>query len=518
MSSDAQPKASLIRGRHIICRVIDRHRVQVLDDAAIYQEQGRIVALGPWSELRARHPHAPVVGTGAQLVIPGLVNGHHHVGMTPFQLGSPDLPLELWLAHRIRARTVDPALDTLYSAFEQVASGVTTVQHLHGRVLPPLERIEEHAGRVIGSYGQIGMRVSYSYGLRDQNRLVYEDDERFARRLPAPLDAQFRQWVREQSMPLDDNFSLFEALTRRHAGNELVRIQLAPVNLHWCSDQALERMADCSERHQACMHMHLLETAYQREYARRRTGDSAVAHLDRFGLLNPRMTLGHGVWLDEPELDLIAERGVHLCTNASSNLRLRSGIAPWAQLQRRGISMALGLDEAGINEDRDMLQEMRLVKHLHRMPGMDETQAPSSAEVLRMATEGGAASTPFAGDIGVLEPGRAADLVLIDHARQAYPYLDPVVSVVDALVHRAQRDAVDSVMVAGRVIYEQGRFTQVDRPAVLQALAEQLARPLDQSEQARLALSEAIFPHVRRFYEQYCPECAHGRGAYRLVP
>lgn len=517
MNSELTQQASLIRGRYIICRVTGRDEVQLLTDAALYQENGRISDLGSWTEMRARYPHAPVLGTGEQLIIPGLINGHHHVGMTPFQLGSPDLPLELWLAHRMRARMVDPVLDTLYSAFEQVESGVTTVQHLHGRVPPPLEQITQYAHSIIGAYVQLGMRVSYSYGLRDQNRLVYEDDERFAQRLPSDLAAQFREWVQDQSLPLEDNFALFHDLHQHYENSSLARIQLAPVNLHWCSDQALERVSEYSERHQVCMHMHLLETRYQREYARRRTGGSAVAHLDRMGLLNERMTLGHGVWLSEEDLDCIAERGVHVCTNASSNLRLRSGIAPWAQFQRRGINLTLGIDEAGINEDRDMLQEMRLVKNLHRTPGMDPLQVPTSADVLRMATEGGAATTPFGQEIGVLEPGRAADLVLIDYTRLAYPYLDPVVSVVDALVHRAQRKAVDTVMVAGQVIYTNGEFTRVDRNALLQELSAQLAKPLDDAERARLHLSEAIYPHVQQFYAQYCTDCSGTKELYRAV-
>lgn len=509
--------ASLVRGRYIICKVTGRNQVELLENAALYQESGRIVALGSWEQLRARYPEVPVVGDGSHVVIPGLVNGHHHVGMTPFQLGSPDLPLELWLAHRIRARTVDIELDTLYSAFELVASGVTTVQHLHGRVLPPISQIGEYADKVIGAYAKLGMRVSYSYGIRDQNRLVYEADEQFAQRLPAGLADSFRQWSHAQQMPLEDNFRLFETLLQRYKQHPLARIQLAPVNLHWCSDQALERVAACSETHQAGMHMHLLETRYQWEYARRRTGGSAVKYLDKFGLLNPRMTLGHGVWLEEDELDLLAERGVGICTNASSNLRLRSGIAPWRQFHKRGISVALGIDEAGINEDRDMLQEMRLVKHLHRVAGMDNNDVPSAEDVLQMATQGGANSTPFASEIGVLAVGKAADVVLINDAMLRYPYLDPVTSVVDAVIHRAQREAVDTVVVNGQVIYAGKRFVNVDQQAVLQTLAEQLKQPLTQAEQERHALSEALLPHVQTFYAHYCADCGKKHWPYRAI-
>ena len=117
------------------------------------------------------------------------------------------------------------------------------------------------------------------------------------------------------------------------------------------------------------MHMHLVETAYQKEYARRRGGGTALDYIDRFGFLGPRLTLGHGVWLNEADLDRIAATGTHICHNCSSNFRLRSGVAPLNAFEQRGIDTAIGLDEAGINDDRDMLQEMRMVLRAHRFQG-----------------------------------------------------------------------------------------------------------------------------------------------------
>lgn len=506
---------SLIRGGHVVCRAENRHQAHIVADGAVYQRDGVIVEIGAWQDLSARYPQAEVLGSPDAIVSPGFVNGHHHVGLTPFQLGSPDLPLELWLGSRIASRDVDLYLDTLYSAFEMVASGITCVQHLHGRVGPPLARMSEAADKVIGAYRDIGMRVSYSFGVRDQNRLVYEADEAFAQRLPAGLAAEFAEWIKGQSVPLDDNFALFESLRQRYQDDGRVGIQLAPVNLHWCSDQALERVRDCSERHDAPMHMHLLETMYQKEYANRRTGGSAVEHLHRLGLLGPRMTLGHGVWLSEAEIDLLAETGTHLCTNASSNLRLRSGIAPLNRFHERGIRVCLGLDEAGINDDRDMLQELRLVLRLHRVPGMDEDDVPTSVQVFQMATENGAHTTPFGNRIGTLEPGKAADLLLIDRHSLASPYLDADVPLVDAIVHRARADSIKLVMVGGEVILRDGTFTRIDRQAVLDELAASLKRPRTPAENQRKTMSRALFPHIRRFYADYCDACAGHSPFYR---
>jgi cytosine/adenosine deaminase-related metal-dependent hydrolase len=268
-------------------------------------------------------------------------------------------------------------------------------------------------------------------------------------------------------------------------------------------------LADYSQRYDAPMHMHLVETAYQKEYAHRRGGATALDYIDRFGFLGPRLTLGHGVWLNEADLDRIAATGTHICHNCSSNFRLRSGLAPLNFFEKRGINTAIGLDEAGINDDRDMLQEMRMVLRAHRMPGMDEADVPSVGQVLRMATTGGAMTTPFGSHIGSLAVGKAADLVLIDWDKISYPYLDSETPVLDAVVQRGCTDAVHIVVVAGEVVYQDGRFIRVDRDAALRELRQSLQRPLAEDEVERRDLSKALLSHVRRFYAGYSDPEAH---------
>jgi 5-methylthioadenosine/S-adenosylhomocysteine deaminase len=214
------------------------------------------------------------------------------------------------------------------------------------------------------------------------------------------------------------------------------------------------------------------------------------------------MTLGHGVWLNEKDIDRLAETGTCVCHNCSSNFRLRSGIAPLNVLEAKGITTAIGIDEAGINDDRDMLQEMRMVLRAHRVPGMDD-QVPTTAQVFRMATEGGAKTTPFSAQIGVLAPGRAADMVLIDWHLLSYPYLDAETPLLDAVLQRAKTAGVRSVICDGEVIYADGHFTKVDRDGALRALHEDLQRALSDDEVERRHLSKALLPHVRAFYARY---------------
>lgn len=480
---------------------------------AVLVEGGVVRAVGAFADLAARHPDAAWLGGPRAAIIPGLVNAHHHVGLTPLQLGSPDHPLELWFASRLALRDVPAFEDTLFSAFEMISSGVTTVQHLHSRAPGTPDDVLAAAREVTRAYRAIGMRASYSMALRDQNRLVYEADQDFVARLPPALRPAMAAYFARFTLTLADQAAVFHALHQEHAGDPLVQVQVAPSNLHWLSDAALEAAGAMAEQAGAPMHMHLLETPYQKAYAARRTGGSALAHLHAVGLAGPRLTIGHGVWMTESDIELCGQTGTRLCHNCSSNLRLKSGLAPLNRFQARGIPVAIGMDEAGINDDRDMLQEMRLVLHTHREPGLDAPH-PTAAGVLRMATEHGAGTTPFGDRIGRLSPGCAADLVVLDWDAVTYPYQNPDLPWLDVLVQRAKSPAVRTVMIGGEVVYANGCFTRVDRDAVLREIAERMRRPLTEAEETRRNLAQAVMPHVRRFYDGYLGEA--GEPFYRV--
>ena len=454
--------------------------------------------------MAAKYQADEVLGSPDDIVLPGFVNGHHHVGLTPVQLGSRDEPLELWFATRLCERDVDPYLDTLYSAFEMLESGITTVQHLQSWLPRPVERISNTFDRILGAYADIGMRVSFSYFIRDQNRMAYQDDSEFLASLPddvrVPLTAHFQT----VTLSLEEQLDLIDHLFRKYDNQRRIRIQLAPANLHWCSDLALQALRERSQKYGAPMHMHLLESAFQKEYAFRRAGVSAVEHLHRNGLLGPQMTLGHGVWLNERDADLVGETCTNICHNASSNLRLRSGIAPLNEYEKRGVKVAIGIDEAGINDDRDMLQEMRLVLNLHRVPGMDDS-VPTPEQVFRMATSDGAHTTCYCGEIGSLEVGKAADIVVMDWRHVSYPFLDldHDVSVLEAVLHRGRAAGIKTVIVDGEPVIRDRNFTRINKADALEELANSLKRPLNEGEITRRHLSRAMVPHMRNFFANY---------------
>ncbi len=436
------------------------------------------------------------------VLLPGFVNAHHHIGLTPIQAGSLDHHLEEWIGSGAARRQLDPYLDTLFSATELIRSGVTTVQHIQGAMSGPAANMKHVAQEVLRAYRDIGMRASYCFNARDQNRMTHEADADFIARATGEIQADVATYLARRTVDMSDYLGLFDELTANVADDGRLAIQLAPANLHWCSDRMLEALRDKAAVAGVPMHMHLVETPYQAEYARRRTGKSAVAHLGDLGLLGPGMTLGHGVWISPGDMDLLAESGTCVCHNCSSNLRLGSGKAPITEYLDRGVTLALGIDEAGVNDDRDMLLEMRMALYQNRAPGMG-ARWPSASDVMRMATEGGAATTPFGAGIGRIAAGALADFTVIDWRRATWPYQDDNVPPINVLVQRVKPEAVAAVWVAGERILNDGQPERIDAEAIHAEIAERLAVPRNEMERMGLRIGKAAVPLIREFFANY---------------
>ena len=150
--------STLVRGRYVVTKVKDDASSEVIDDGAVFQRDGEIVDVGGYETLKTRYSPDDEIGSPNQVVIPGLINAHHHIGLTPFQLGVPDLPLELWTPARLAARDVEPYLDTIYCAMQMIESGITTVMHNHGLYRMPLGYTTLDVGnRILRAYQESGL-------------------------------------------------------------------------------------------------------------------------------------------------------------------------------------------------------------------------------------------------------------------------------------------------------------------------------------------------------------------------
>ena len=495
---------SLIRGKHVVCRVTGVDSAEVVSDGAVLQRDGVIEAVGDYRELSQQHPDAEVIGAGNHIVMPGMVNDHFHVGLTPFQMGAPDLPLEMWSLHRIGIRAIDPYLDQLYGAVQMIETGTTTVQAIHspGRGYGPVSM--DIADKVIDAYQTSGMRVSYAPSVVDQNSMVAGaggGEADFAATMPADLAERYRSLMAPSYWPAGEIIPVLDEICRKYGDNQHERVQvtMAPSNVHRCSDELLVGIKELAGRHSTGIHIHLQETVYQKLYGFTAYGKTPLQHLYDLGFLGPEVVCGHSVWATEADLRLMAETGTNICHNASSNLRLQSGIAPMGRILAAGIKVAIGSDEAGLNDDKDLFQEMRLVLKIHRVPGID-LEPPTSYQVLEMATANGAYASWFGDRIGTLEPGKRADMVLVDMRNIEEPFLDPRVSVVDALVHRGRGIDVDTVLVDGEVVMRDQELTRVDKEVLFREIRDALDRPLTTQEAERRELARLVEPHLRRFY------------------
>ena len=502
--------STLVRGKYVICKITGPSSADVVVDGAVHQRDGEIVEVGSYDELRARHPSEEIIGSSDYVVMPGLVNQHFHVGVTPFQLGAPDLPLELWMLSRMGTRYVDPYLDQLYGAIQMIESGTTTVQALHSSrsQVSPLD--PGVVGEAIRAYQKSGMRVSYAAMVADQDSMVAGrrgGEAEFAAQLPGDLGERFTSLMSRRYRPVEETIPVLEEISRTYGQDrhERIRITLAPSNVHRCSDELLRALRDLATNYGTGIHIHLQETVYQKLYGLRAWQTTPLQHLDDLGFLGPDVTCGHSVWVTDKDIEVLASTGTNVCHNASSNLRLQSGIAPLGRLLAPGIRVALGSDEAGINDDKDLFQEMRLVLKLHRVPGVDNTP-PTAHQVFQMATENGAYASWFGDRVGTLQPGKRADMVLLSLRNIEEPYLDPGVSVVDAVVQRGRSADVDTVMVDGEVIMRDRRLTRIDKEAVFKELKTWLTRPLEGYEVEQRELSQKLEPHLRRFYQGTVPE------------
>lgn len=485
-------------------------RFVIETDAALLVRDGRIAEIGDAARLRAAHPALPRAGGPDMVAMPGMTNSHHHFGVTPLMQGVPFAPLELWLPQFRAIRAIPARLDTLYSAIEMLESGTTTVQHIHGGFAGPADGWRTETDAILAAYGEIGMRAGFCWMIRDQHILAYDEDAEVLAEMPGEVAAFLGQQLEAAAIPVSDYMAFHAELRAAYGGRDDVRMNLAPANLHWCSDAALQLIFATARDSGAEVHMHLNETERQARYAEERFGRSAIAHLHALGCLSPNVTFGHGNWSSRADLDLLAACGCSLCHNASSGLRLGSGIAPVNAALARDVPVALGIDQSNLYDDRDMLTEIKLVWALHRETGLFNPR-PGAAKVLQMATEHGAKTAGFGAIAGRLEPGRVADIVLLDRGKLERPYVDPRTPLEETILHRARSGAVAQVFVGGELVVDGGRVTRIDREAVLAEIGERLSAPLSAAELQAREMVAAALPVLEARYRR----TADGYRPYR---
>ena len=468
---------------------------------ALLVEGSRIADAGPYDALRARYPDAPVSGGAGLVMMPALVNSHDHGrGLGTAPLGVPDDLLEIWLPGLWSQPTIDPYLAAAYDGLRLLRSGVCAVAHSHN----PRDWLTQdvEAAATLRGYADAGIRVAFHPVIVDQNGLIYDDLPGFLASLPPVLRPEAERFAAPPPLTSEAYFAMCgDLFARHHDENEhTVHIQVSPAGGQWCSDELIMAAVGFARERGTRVQMHLLETRYQRAYATRRWGMSFVQHLDAIGALGPWLTCAHMVWVDVADLELLAARGVAVAHNPSSNLRLRSGIAPVPEMLRAGVTLGVGLDGHSLDEDQDYLRELRLAWTLANRPGAG-SDTIAARTVWRLGTSGGALAT-FGADapLGTLTPGALADLVLLDWEAVRGAWFAPEADPFEVLLRRGSAAHVVHTLVGGRWVVRDGRSTTLDETQIVAAIRAELGGQPPAATRPLAQAARALAPHLRQFY------------------
>lgn len=476
------------------------------EDAGVLVVGGRVEEVARWRTLIERYADVETFGSERHLVLPGFVNAHHHGrGLSGIQLGIPDDFLEHWLLDYWRMPPLDVHLDTLYSNLRMIRSGVTTV--IHSSYAREWGRIEAETRDALRAYADAGIRVAYAVGFEDRVRFVFGDQAAFLASLPRDLAGRAHALAQPAGEAETERYFAFVSdLHEQTSTNPALRILHGPSWHVWCSRRLLERVAEDARSRDLGIHLHVLESPLERDYALHAYGMDCVSYLEAVGIHGPKVSFAHGTWLSEADIDQCADSSLSICHNPSSNLRLRNGIAPVARMIERGVNVAIGMDSWGMSSNDDVLEELRLAALLHRLPSRRRFESsPDSFDLLRMLTVNGARAATFTNGLGRLLPGSPADAVILDFDRMAGPWLDDSVHPVEAFVHLARTQHIDTVIAAGEPLYHEGRFTRVDEAAVVREVAAAAAASPDPAFRAFSQTLRELRPHLERHYEDWPP-------------
>ncbi|MGB7487791.1 MAG: amidohydrolase family protein, partial [Phormidesmis sp.] len=352
-------------------------------------------------------------------------------------------------------------------------------------------------------YEQAGLRVAFTPGARHESLLVHGkgQDAAFMATLPAALQQRVKALTPpEQTLSDQDCLTVVSNAVQQYQKHPLIDVWFGPPGPQWMGDELLRKMVEAADRLGTNVQTHALESFYEKEMGPKFYGKSVVAHLQSLGVLSPRFSLAHGVWVSEADIEILLETGAAISHNPSSNLRLRAGVAPLNALLAEGVTVGLGMDGTTINDDEDMFSEMRLAARLQRSPQIEES-VPTFEEIFQVATTGGAKLLGKEHSLGKLAPGYQADVVLINCECMSWPWIAPEADPFTVVMMRARSSDVETVIVNGNTVLEGGNPTGFDLSEVGQALAEQLGSSPQRADYQ--ALAKAVRPHLVQWYARW---------------
>ena len=418
----------IVRGGTVVT-MDGSHRV--IEQGAVAIKNGRIVEAGKTADVDRKYAAREIVNAAGKVVIPGLINGHTHVPMTLFRGIADDLDLQEWLTKYI---------------FPAEAKNVTE------------------------DFVRVGARLGLAEMIRSGtttycDMYYFEDaiaDETFKAGMRGVLGETVIDFPVADNKTYDAGLAYSERFITKWKGNALIVPAIAPHAPYTVSEDHLRAARSLSDKLSAPIVIHISETKREVDDSVKTKGASPVDYLNRIGFLNDRVIAAHMVWPSDEELGLLKKLGVGIVHNPQSNMKLASGTAPVPQMLKENLPVGLGTDGAASNNDLNLWEEMDTAAKLHKLISNDP-KVVTAEEAFEMATIRGARALHLDKEIGSIEKGKRADLVIVD--------LDdlnqtPWYNIYSDLVYATKADDVRTVIIEGRVIMRDRRLLTLNEETI----------------------------------------------------
>jgi len=400
----------------------------IIDDGAVVVTGDAIVAVGPRSEVAARYAPTQTIDAKGKLVLPGFINGHTHVPMTLFRGLHDDVTLNDWLYKYIfpaEAKNVNEEFvrwGTRLAAAEQIRGGVTTFADMYY-----FEDAVAEETKAAGMRGVLG--------------------ETFID-FPAPDNKSEAEML-----------AYTERFLKKWRSDPLIHAAVAPHSIYTCSQKTLQDSAALARKYHAPILIHTAEMKKEWEDSQKQNGMSPVQYLNKIGLLGPDVVSAHCIFVDEADRKTLAHEQVGCVHNPSSNMMIASGVSPVAEMRAGGVAVGLGTDgPAGSNNDLDLMEEIDLAAKLAKITKLDPLALNAKA-VVEMATIDGARALHMEKEIGSLEPGKKADLIVISLDK---PNAVPMYDIYAQIAYALKGSDVETVVIGGRIVMRDRKLLTVN--------------------------------------------------------
>lgn len=409
----------------------------IIKDGAIAIQGREIADIGSFDNISKKYSSKNISKSKNTAVMPGLINTHTHAAMVYFRGMADDLPLKEWLEGHIwpaEGKWLSPEFvsdATELACLEMIKAGITTYNDMYF--------FEDASGKAAK---KLGMRAVLGAGILDFPTVAGKN--------------------------ADEYFAKAEKFIKNWSEDDLIVPCIAPHAVYTCSPETLSRAKNIADKYNVPIHIHLSETKWEVEDVKKKYGKTPVEHLYGLGFLDEKIIAVHCIWLNEKEIEMLAEHKVGVSHCIESNLKLSSGIAPVPQMLKAGIKVSFGTDGAASNNDLNILSEMSTAAKIHKAVSNDPTVLDARTALL-MATRWGAEVLGIGNITGSLEKGKAADIAIINLEK---PHLTPLYDVYSHIVYSARASDIETVFVNGKLVVDDGKLCSADEEEIISKAKE----------------------------------------------